>query len=87
MSGWPRSPAATPPSAWRSAWSATGALRLVDLDAPAGDYLRAYSLIPAKPGHRPPTVRQLLTHTAGLPQLLYPTRAFQPVLGETVPYG
>jgi len=41
---------------------------LVDLDAPAGEYLRAYRLIPAKPGHRPPTVRQLLTHTAGLPQ-------------------
>ena len=60
---------------------------LVDLDAPAGDYLRAYRLIPAKPGHRPPTVRQLLTHTAGLPQLVYPTRAFRPVLGETVPYG
>ena len=60
---------------------------LVDLDAPAGDYLRAYCLIPAKPGHRPPTVRQLLTHTAGLPQLVYPTRAFGPVLGETVPYG
>ena len=60
---------------------------LVDLDAPAGDYLRAYRLVPAKPGHRPPTVRQLLTHTAGLPQLVYPTRAFRPVLGETVPYG
>jgi CubicO group peptidase (beta-lactamase class C family) len=60
---------------------------LVDLDAPAGDYLRAYSLIPAKPGHRPPTMRQLLTHTAGLPQLVYPSRALQPVLGETVPYG
>ena len=60
---------------------------LVDLDAPAGEYLRAYRLIPAKPAHRPPTVRQLLTHTAGLPQLLYPARAFQPVLGETVPYG
>jgi CubicO group peptidase (beta-lactamase class C family) len=29
----------------------------------------------------------LLTHTAGLPQLVYPARAFQPVLGETVPYG
>ena len=27
--------------------------RLVDLDAPAGEYLRAYRLIPAKPGHRP----------------------------------
>ena len=51
---------------------------LVDLDAPAGDYLRAYRLIPAKPGHQPPTVRQLLTHTAGLPQLVYPARAFQP---------
>ena len=60
---------------------------LIDLDAPAGGYLRAYRLIPAKPGHRPPTVRQLLTHTAGLPQLLYPARAFQPVLGETVAYG
>ncbi len=60
---------------------------LVDLDAPAGGYLRAYRLIPAKPGHRPPTVRQLLTHTAGLPQLVYPARAVQPVLGETVPYG
>jgi CubicO group peptidase (beta-lactamase class C family) len=60
---------------------------LVDLDAPAGEYLRAYRLIPAKPGHRPPTVRQLLTHTAGLPQLVYPARAFQPVLGESVGYG
>jgi len=60
---------------------------LVGLDAPAGTYLRAYRLIPAKPGHRPPTVRQLLTHTAGLPQLLYPARALRPVLGETVPYG
>jgi len=60
---------------------------LVDLDAPAGDYLRAYRLVPAKPGHRPPTVRHLLTHTAGLPQLVYPARAFQPVLGETVAYG
>jgi CubicO group peptidase (beta-lactamase class C family) len=59
----------------------------IDLDAPAGNYLRAYRLIPAKPRHRPPTVRELLTHTAGLPQLVYPQRAFQPVLGETVPYG
>lgn len=60
---------------------------LVDLDSPAGRYLRAYPLIPAKRGHRPPTVRELLTHTAGLPQLVHPARAFQPVLGETVAYG
>ena len=47
--------------------TATAALRLadegrLDLDAPVGeyvDYLQA-------PGHRQPTVRQLLTHTAGL---------------------
>lgn len=34
---------------------------LIDLDGAAGDYLRAYSLIPAKPRHRPSTVRQLRT--------------------------
>jgi CubicO group peptidase (beta-lactamase class C family) len=59
---------------------------LVDLDAPAADYLRAFSLIQAKPWHPPPTIRQLLTHTAGLPLLLYPARAFQPILGDTVPH-
>jgi CubicO group peptidase (beta-lactamase class C family) len=60
---------------------------LVDLDAPANDYLRAYRLIPARAGHRPATVRHLLTHTAGLPQLVYPSRAFKPILGETVKFG
>jgi CubicO group peptidase (beta-lactamase class C family) len=60
---------------------------LVDLDAPANDYLRAYRLIPAKAGHRPATVRQLLTHTAGLPELLYPWRAYTPILGQTVRFG
>jgi CubicO group peptidase (beta-lactamase class C family) len=60
---------------------------LVDLDAPANDYLRAYRLIPAKAGHRPVTVRHLLTHTSGLPQLLYWSRAFKPILGETVTFG
>jgi CubicO group peptidase (beta-lactamase class C family) len=60
---------------------------LVDLDAPANDYLRAYRLIPAKATHRPATVRQLLTHTAGLPELLYPWRAYTPILGQTVRFG
>jgi CubicO group peptidase (beta-lactamase class C family) len=40
---------------------------LVDLDAPASGYLRAYRLIPAKAGFRPATLRHLLTHTAGVP--------------------
>ena len=44
---------------------------LIDLDAPANDYLRAYRLIPAKAGHRPATVRHLLTHTAGLPEIVH----------------
>jgi CubicO group peptidase (beta-lactamase class C family) len=59
----------------------------IDLDAPVGDYLRAYALVPADATHRPPTVRHLLTHTAGLPELVHPSRAFTPVLGETVKFG
>ena len=47
---------------------------LVDLDAPANDYLRAYRLIPAKAGFRPATVRHLLTHTAGVPEVAAPLR-------------
>jgi CubicO group peptidase (beta-lactamase class C family) len=59
----------------------------VDLDAPANHYLRGYRLIPAKAGHRPATLRQLLTHTAGLPELLHPWRAYTPILGQTVRFG
>ena len=36
---------------------------LIDLDAPAAEYLRTFRLTPAK-GIRPPTVRHLLSHTA-----------------------
>jgi CubicO group peptidase (beta-lactamase class C family) len=60
---------------------------LLDLDAPAGDYLRAYKLVPAKATHRPATVRHLLTYTAGLPQAVYLTRAFKPTVGEMVEFG
>jgi len=47
----------------------------IDLDAPAGDYLRAYRLLPARASFRPATVRDLLTHTAGVPQMPHPGRA------------
>ncbi len=47
---------------------------LVDLDGPANDYLRGYRLIPAHPGWRPAPVRHLLTHTAGVPEWVHPTR-------------
>lgn len=60
---------------------------LVDLDAPASDYLRAYELVPAKATHRPATVRHLLTYTAGLPQVVYLSRAFKPTAGEMVGFG
>jgi CubicO group peptidase (beta-lactamase class C family) len=39
---------------------------LVDLDAPASNYLRSVQLVPAKASFRPATVRHLLTHTAGI---------------------
>ena len=60
---------------------------LVDLDAPANDYLRAYRLIPAKPGFRPATVRHLLTHTAGVPEELRLSDVFRPDFGESVELG
>jgi len=41
----------------------------VDLDAPVSDCLRAYRLIPGQAGWRPATVRHLLTHTAGIPEV------------------
>jgi CubicO group peptidase (beta-lactamase class C family) len=54
---------------------------------PANDYLRGYRLIPAKTTHRPATLRHLLTHTAGLPEVVYPSRMLQPVFGEMVKLG
>lgn len=42
----------------------------IDLDAPANDYLRAYQLVPARRRFGPVTLRHLLTHTAGIRELL-----------------
>ncbi|HEX6140991.1 MAG TPA: serine hydrolase domain-containing protein [Candidatus Limnocylindria bacterium] len=60
---------------------------LVDLDAPANDYLRSVRLIPAHPRHRPATLRQLMTHTAGVPEVLRPLDIFKPLFGEITPAG
>ena len=61
---------------------------LVDLDAPANDYLRAFRLIPAKPSFRPATVRHLLTHTAGVPEWVRPSQMVRSGwFGETYPLG
>ena len=45
---------------------------LVDLDAPASEYLRSYGLRPASPRFRPVTIRHLLTHTSGIPDVRRP---------------
>ncbi len=55
---------------------------LVDLDAPANDYLRAYQLIPARASLRPATVRHLLTHTAGIPDVIHAADLLHPGWGR-----
>jgi CubicO group peptidase (beta-lactamase class C family) len=58
---------------------------LVDLDAPANDFLRTFRLVPANDAWGPATVRHLLTHTAGVPKLVHPSRAvFSRWPGESV---
>jgi CubicO group peptidase (beta-lactamase class C family) len=61
---------------------------LVDLDAPANDYLHAYQLVAATASWRPATVRHLLTHTGGIPKLVHPSRALlSGWFGESVRLG
>ncbi len=60
---------------------------LVDLDAPANDYLRAFQLVPAKASFPPVTLRHLLTHTSGIPEMVHPSRALMYVFGESVKLG
>ncbi len=61
---------------------------LIDLDAPANDYLRAYRLVPARASFGPATVRHLLTHTAGIREVLHPWGLLRMRdFGETVRAG
>jgi CubicO group peptidase (beta-lactamase class C family) len=55
---------------------------LVDLDAPARDYLRSFQLVPAKASFRPATVRHLLTHTAGIGYFRRLSDLLQPGMGS-----
>ena len=60
---------------------------LVDLDAPANDYLRGFALVPRKAGLPPATLRHLLTHTAGIPAVRTPSDLLRPVMGWGMPVG
>jgi CubicO group peptidase (beta-lactamase class C family) len=57
---------------------------LVDLDAPANDYLRGFRLVLTRTSFGPATVRHLLTHTAGIAELRHPSDLFRRLFGETV---
>ncbi len=59
----------------------------IDLDAPANEYLRAFRLIPASATFAPATVRHLLTHTAGVPEVLHPADLLRPDWGDSVRPG
>lgn len=59
----------------------------VDLDAPANDYLRGYKLIPGNAGFRPATIRHLLTHTSGMPEMVNVRHSLRYVFGESVALG
>ena len=58
---------------------------LVDLDAPANRYLRSLELVPANRAFRPATLRHLLTHTSGIPEMIHPSRALRYIYGESWP--
>jgi CubicO group peptidase (beta-lactamase class C family) len=60
---------------------------LVDLDAPANDYLRSYSLTPANAAFSPATLRHLLTHTAGVRAVRGASDLLRPTLGWGVRVG
>ena len=57
---------------------------LVDLDAPATDYLRSFKLVPRTASFRPATVRHLLTHTAGIGYWPRLSDVMQPGVGAGV---
>jgi CubicO group peptidase (beta-lactamase class C family) len=55
---------------------------LVDLDAPVNGYLRSYRLVPGDDRWRQATVRHLLTHTAGIPDVLHVRDLLHPGWGR-----
>jgi CubicO group peptidase (beta-lactamase class C family) len=57
---------------------------LVDLDAPANQYLLAFQLVPDTGSSAHATVRHLLTHTAGVPEVLRATDLLRPDWGDSV---
>ncbi len=59
----------------------------VGLDAAANEYLRSYELVLVDAAWRQVTVRHLLTHTAGLPEVAHLSGIVRPDFGESVEAG
>jgi CubicO group peptidase (beta-lactamase class C family) len=59
----------------------------IDLDAPANRYVRAYSLVPTLTAFPAPTVRHLLTHTAGIGEVVRASDLLKPDWGDSVAPG
>ena len=57
---------------------------LVDLDAPVSDALTSFALVSANESYRPPTLRHLLTHTAGIPEVLRASDLLRPDWGDSL---
>lgn len=57
---------------------------LVDLDAPANDYLTTFRLSPVRQGLQPATLRHLLTHTGGVGYWRRLSDLLRPALGSGV---
>jgi CubicO group peptidase (beta-lactamase class C family) len=57
----------------------------VDLDAPANEYLRGFSLVPGRTAYGPATLRHLLTHTAGVRAVRRPSDLLRREVGLSVP--
>jgi CubicO group peptidase (beta-lactamase class C family) len=60
---------------------------LLDLDSPVDDHLRSYRLVVRDRHWRPPTVRHVLTHTAGIGEEVPRRRAVLRDFGVSFPIG
>jgi CubicO group peptidase (beta-lactamase class C family) len=59
---------------------------LVHLDRPANAYLRSFRLLAHRAAtDRPATVRHLLTHTSGVPEMVMAPRTLRYLFGESLP--
>ncbi|GCE75762.1 serine hydrolase domain-containing protein [Cellulomonas biazotea] len=60
---------------------------VLDLDDPVDDHLTSFRLVPSRDDWPAPTLRHLLTHTAGVPEEVRALDLVKPLFGEAVVHG